>query len=457
LRWRPLRIAARHPPVIDFDVDSEQRQTSEGSMTKQRGATNRRTFLKATSAAGLAAATARFAAPAILRAGDPPSEQTRIGMIGVGNQGSGNLRKVIDRVVAVCEVDSVRLDAAQAAVKKATSRDCAAYGDYRKLLDRKDIDAVVVTTPDHWHALPTIEACQAGKDVYCEKPLTLFIAEGQAMVAAARKHNRIVQTGSQQRSDERFRRACELVRSGRIGKVHTVKCGIANVNFKGPPVPNSSPPAELDYEMWLGPAPQRPYNEKHVHYNFRFFWDYSGGQQTNWGAHHLDIAQWGLGMDDSGPVSVEGTAKYEPTGMYEVPMWSNATYQYADGVTLYCGHDYRGGTLFEGDKGSVFVNRKELVVTPTELGEAPLGDGDVHLYESASHFQNWFDCIKSRELPICDVAIGHRSATVCHLGNIALRTGRKIAWDPKSETIINDSEAAALANRPYRSPWVLPV
>jgi predicted dehydrogenase len=208
--------------------------------------------------------------------------------------------------------------------------------------------------------------------------------------------------------------------------------------------------------MWLGPAPQRPYNEKHVHYNFRFFWDYSGGQQTNWGAHHLDIAQWGLGLDESGPVSVEGAAKLDPTGTYEVPMWSNTIYKYANGVTLHCGHDYRGGTLFEGEKGSVFVNRKELVVTPSELGEAPLGESDVHLYESANHFQNWFDCIKSRERPICDVAVGHRSATVCHLGNIAIRTGHKITWDPASEQIVNDAEAAALANRPYRSPWSLP-
>ncbi len=393
---------------------------------------------------------------AILRAGEPPSEQIRIGCIGVGNQGGGNLKKVIDHVVAVCEVDSTRLGAAAAQVKKTTGRDCATYADFRQLLDRQDIDAVVVTTPDHWHAVPTITACQAGKDVYCEKPLTLFIAEGQAMVAAARKHQRIVQTGSQQRSDARFRLACELVRSGRIGKVHTVKCGISNVNFKGPAVPNSAPPAELDYEMWQGPAPLHPYNEKHVHYNFRFFWDYSGGQQTNWGAHHLDIAQWGLGMDESGPVSIEGTARYEPTGMYEVPMWSNVVYKYANGVTMHCGHDYKGGTLFEGDQGTLFVSRKDLVTTPAEIASVPLGEDDVHLYESNNHFANWLACIKSRQAPICDVAIGHRSATVCHLGNIAIRTGRKIAWDPNSETIAGDSEASALANRPYRAPWALP-
>jgi predicted dehydrogenase len=425
-------------------------------MSNHKPRPSRRDFLRA---GGAVFATRMLSgrAPAVLAAGEPPSEQIRIGCIGVGNQGSGNLKKVMQHVVAVCEVDKNRLDAAAAQVKKSTGRDCAAYGDYRQLLDRKDIDAVVVTTPDHWHALPTIHACQAGKDVYCEKPLTLFIAEGQAMVAAARKHGRIVQTGSQQRSDARFRLACALVRSGRIGKVHTVKCGISDVNFKGPAVPNSAPPSELDYEMWQGPAPAHPYNEKHVHYNFRFFWDYSGGQQTNWGAHHLDIAQWGLGMDDSGPVSIEGTARYEPSGMYEVPMWSHVVYKYGNGVTMYCGHDYKGGTLFEGDRGTIFVNRKELIATPSDIAELPLGASDVHLYESKNHFGNWLECIKTRKAPICEVAIGHRSATVCHLGNIAIRTGRKITWDPASEAINGDSEAAALANRPYRAPWELPV
>jgi len=425
-------------------------------LPKRLQSPDRRQFLKGSASLAGWAAVGGLAWPKLGRGADAPSEQIRIGCIGVGNQGSGNLRKVMRHVVAVCDVDSNRLGTAAAAVMKATGRDCDAYTDYRKLLDRKDIDAVVVTTPDHWHALPTITACQAGKDVYCEKPLTLFIGEGQAMVAAARKYNRIVQTGSQQRSDEHFRRACELVRSGRIGKVHTVKCGISSVNFNGPPVADSAPPPELNYEMWLGPAPEKPYNEKHVHYNFRFFWDYSGGQQTNWGAHHLDIAQWGLGMDDSGPIAIEGSARYEPNGVYEVPQWSNVVYRYANGVVMHCGHDYKGGTLFEGDKGTLFVSRKDLVVTPGELGEAPLGADDVHLYKSDSHFENWLDCIKNRQLPICDVAIGHRSATVCHLGNIAIRTGRKMTWNPESQEIVDDAEGAQLANRPYRSPWQLP-
>ena len=267
---------------------------------------NRREFLRA---AVLAAAQATSALPTIIsprafagKAGAAPSDRIRLGFIGVGNQGGGNLGKFLDMldrvdVVALCDVDSSHLGENLRRVEAKTKKKCIGYGDYRKLLEDKDVDAVVVTTPDHWHALITIDACAAGKDVYCEKPLTLTIAEGQAMVAAARHNKRIVQTGSQQRSDDRFRRACELVRSGRIGKVHTVRVGISGVNFgkKKPIADRSEPPPELDYDFWLGPAPYRPYNPKHVHYNFRFFWDYSGGQMTNWGAHHLGYRPVGLG------------------------------------------------------------------------------------------------------------------------------------------------------------------
>jgi predicted dehydrogenase len=247
------------------------------------------------------------------------------------------------------------------------------------------------------------------------------------------------------------------VRSGRIGKVQAVRCGIADVNFEGPAVPDSAPPKELDYDFWLGPAPLRPYNVKRVHYNFRFFWDYSGGQQTNFGAHHLDIAQWGLGMDESGPVSIEGAARYEPSGMYEVPQWSNVVYKYAGGVTVYCGHDYKDGVAFEGERGTIFVDRGKIAATPREILDLPLAESDVHLYQSQDHFGNWLDCIRSRERPICDVAIGHRSATVCHLGNIAIRAGRKISWNPASEEIVGDDEAAKMVRRPYRAPWVLSI
>jgi predicted dehydrogenase len=411
----------------------------------------RRTFLRY--GVGVSAA---LSFPAILRAGDKPSERIRIGCIGVGNQGKGNLGAHIKNVVAVCEVDKTRLAEAKARVEKSNGGTCAAYSDYRKLLDDSNVDAVVVTTPDHWHALITIDACAAGKDVYCEKPLTLTVAEGRAMVNAARRHKRIVQTGSQQRSGKEFRQACELVRNGYIGKVHIIKVGLPGVNFSGPAVPDSTPPAELDYDFWLGPAPMKPYNQKHVHYNFRFFWDYSGGQMTNWGAHHLDIAQWGLGMDESGPVSIEGTAKYHKDRWYEVPESFDVVWTYANGVKILGGQAQKGGTLFIGDKGTIHVNRGKIESDPADILKTKLAEKDVHLYESKSHHGNWLECIKSRKLPVCDVEIGHRSATVCHLGNIAIRSGRKITWDPSKEEILNDKDAAAMLSRPYRAPWKLP-
>ncbi len=392
----------------------------------------------------------------------PPSERIRVGFIGVGNQGKSNLKAIGKQkgaeVVAVSEVDKARLGEAKA-LAEATGRPCASHGDYRRLLDDKGVDAVVITTPDHWHALTTIDACAAGKDVYCEKPLGLTIAEGKAMVEAARKARRIVQTGSQQRSDDRFRLACELVRSGRLGKIHSVRTSLPKVNFAGPPVPDTAPPPELDYLSWLGPAPDRPYNLKHVHYNFRFFWDYSGGQMTNFGAHHLDIAQWGLGRDESGPVSIEGTAQFQKDGWYEVPERSEIVYTYDDGIKVYCdqGTGKPGPNVrFEGEKGSIAVSRGKIESNPPEILQEPLGAGDVHLTLSKDHHENWLNCIKSRELPICDVAIGHRSATVCHLGNIAVRLGRKLTWNPITEVIVGDPEAARMLARPYRAPWHLP-
>jgi predicted dehydrogenase len=268
---------------------------------------NRRDFLRCVEGAGLLAAFPTIIPASALGREDapPPSERIRIGHIGVRNQGTSNLKALMKHTVAVCDVDRDVLGKAKALAETGTGRDVAAHSDYRKLLDDKEIDAVVVTTPDHWHALITVDACAAGKDVYCEKPLTLTVAEGCAMVAAARRHERSCRPAASSAPTTKFRRACELVRSGRIGKVHTVRVGIPAVNFEGPAVPDTAPPPELDYDFWLGPAPARPYNPKRVHYNFRFFWDYSGGQLTNFGAHHLDIAQWGLGTDESGPIAVE--------------------------------------------------------------------------------------------------------------------------------------------------------
>ncbi len=368
------------------------------------------------------------------------------------------MNSAVANVVAVCDVDSKHLAAAASAVEKKSGRKPAQFTDYRRLLENADIDAVIIGAPDHWHALITTHACQANKDVYCEKPLTLTIHEGRVMTQVARATRRVVQTGSQQRSDDKFRLGCELVRNGRIGRIKSVRVGLTHVNFSAPVVPDGEPPAELNYDLWLGPAPWRPYNKNRVHYNFRFFWDYSGGQMTNWGAHHLDIAQWGLGMDASGPLEIEATAKFDPQKRFEVPVESDITYRYAEGITLLCtqGPDRKTGTTFEGDKGWVHVNRGNIEASDEDIIMTPLPADAQRLYVSKDHMDNWFDCIKTRKLPICDVEIGHRSATVCHLGSLAMRLGRKLTWDPVKEEFPGDAKANAMRHYSYRKPWELP-
>jgi predicted dehydrogenase len=422
---------------------------------------SRRTFLRTAAASVSVGGITYFLPPFPKTHGQDstrPSEQIRIASIGVGNQGRGNTKTHAKSVVAVCEVDKTRLADAVKLIESAGAKTPVAAMDYRRVLDRKDVDSVIITVPDHWHALMCVDACNAGKDVYCEKPLTLTIAEGRAIVNAARRNKRIVQTGSQQRSDERFRRACEYVRSGRLGKIQEVRVGIPGPNWIArakKPALDSDPPAALDYDMWLGPAPLRPYNEKRVHYLFRFFWDYSGGQLTNFGAHHLDITQWALGMDESGPTTIEGTATYNKDKWYETPDKCTINYTYANGVKVVCSMDEKGGCTFIGEKGSIFVDRGRITSTPDDILKEALKDTDVKLYASKNHHANWLECIRSRKLPICDAEIGHRSATVCHLGNIAVRAGREITWDPAKEQIVGDKEAAAMVSKPYREPWKL--
>ncbi|MGL6073937.1 MAG: Gfo/Idh/MocA family oxidoreductase [Fimbriiglobus sp.] len=417
---------------------------------------SRRGFLSTSLAGGAILALPAQVYRSAFAAEDKPSERVRLGFIGVGGQGTNNLNAFLKlknlAVVGLCDVDQKHLAKATDVATKAGMKPVG-YEDYRKLLEAKDLDGVVITTPDHWHALQTIHACQAGKDVYCEKPLSLTISEGQLMLKAARDSKRVVQTGSQQRSGKEFKRACELVRNGAIGKVTSVKVGLPGPNFKGPAIADGKAPAELNYDLWLGPAPERAYNEKRVHYLFRFFWDYSGGQQTNFGAHHLDIAQWGLGMDESGPIKVSAKATFHKDGWYEVPETSEITYTYANGITMLCGQGFPQGTEFIGEKGSVFVTRGKYVVKPTELEKATTIA--TELAGSPGHHQNWLDCLKSRKAPVADVAIGHRSATVCHLGNIAVRTGKTLEWDPVKEVIVGNSEAAKLTSKDYRAPWKL--
>jgi len=391
-----------------------------------------------------------FVRSSALAAPGRPGANDRIGIgyIGVGRRA----REIMTlppgaEIVAISDVYKKRLDEIGA------GRTWKSFQDYRKLLELKEVDAVIITTPDHWHALNAVHACQAGKDVYCEKPLSLTVREGRAMVQAARRYQRIFQTGSQQRSMEACRFGCELIRSGRIGKVHTVHAD----NYPSPWEPNLPPqpvPEGLDWDMWLGQTPVRPYHEeiylprvRGTEAGWISFRAYSGGEMTGWGSHGLDIIQWALGMDDSGPVEVwpEGEGLKCPV-----------SFRYADGAVVHLdGKGPHGGGLFIGSKGQIFIDRGLYRAEPEEIAKAPLGPSDVHLYKSTNHMQNWLDCIRSRKAPVADVEIGHRSATVCHLGNIARWTGRRLRWDPAKETFIGDDQANALLQRPMRSPWSL--
>jgi predicted dehydrogenase len=312
-----------------------------------------------------------------------------------------------------------------------------------------------VVTPDHWHALVAIAAMEAGLDVYCEKPLTLTIAEGQAMVSAARRYGTVFQTGSQQRSGDQFLQACELVRNGKIGRLIKVDTHIGGIG-PGKWEPVQTPPDELNWDFWLGPAPYRDYRAGHVHYQFRWFQDFSGGKMTDWGAHHNDIAQWGIGADGSGPVSVEPRKfKFHESGPYDVAGDFEVHYRYANGVELTCHSNGKNGIKFTGEDGWIFVNRGGIEASDPAILEIELGPNDVRLYKSDNHHLNWLDCIATRERCICGVEIGHRSVTVCHLGNIAMRLGRPLEWDPETEKFVGDEAANQLLSKPMRAPWHL--
>jgi predicted dehydrogenase len=397
-----------------------------------------------------------------------PNDKIQLGVIGSGDRYYGGLAHDVKRhadfkVIAVCDVDKRHRDQAAAqAEKNYPGVECAKYGDYRELCARKDIDAVLVVTPDHWHALAAIAALKSGKDVYCEKPLSLTVAEGQAMVKAVRETNRVFQTGSQQRSDSRFRLACELVRNGQLGKVRTIETRIGE-NPQGGPFPEEPVPEGLDWEFWLGPTPKVNYVKRRCHYEFRWWQEYSGGKLTDWGAHHNDIAQWALGMDESGPVSVEAMGYSLPTApnCYNHPRNFEVTYKYGNGTELICMGRGENGVLFVGERGKnkkepwMFVDRGHIRASDEKLLKEPLSGGATRLTVSTDHMGNWRDCLRSRQRPICDVDIGYHSVVVCHLGNIALRLKRPLQWDPAKEEFIGDAEANGLLRREMRSPWKL--
>jgi len=421
---------------------------------------SRRHFLKTTAALVIAAPTVM---PSSVRSAEKgPNGRITLGFIGLGKQNRGLLNGFIrnreTQVVAVCEVDTTRREHAKKTVEdyyanktdKGSFKGCDAYIDFRELLARQNIDGVVIATPDHWHAIQVVAAAKAGKDIYCEKPISLTIAEARAMVNAVRSNKRILQTGSMQRSSQEFRKACELVRNGRIGKVKTVVVGVGGPS-KWCDLPEEAMEPGLDWNFWLGPAPMRPYNSVlsprgvHDHFpNWRSYREYSGGAMTDWGAHHFDIAQWGLGMDNSGPIEIIPPDDPKAT--------SGVRYFYANGVEMI--HDSsKGGVTFIGTDGKIFVNRGKFQAEPESIGQEPLGHNAIRLYVSNNHGQDWLNCVRSRKLPICDVEIGCRSVTVCHLGNLAYWNHRRLRWDPTKETFINDDEANTWLDRAKRTPW----
>jgi len=421
---------------------------------------SRRSLLRRGGLAGSALAfPAIIPASALGRDGvTPPSNRIVMGTIGVGSQGMGNMRSFMGhsdvQMVAACDVDAKHLASAKASVdSRYGNKDCAAYNDFREITRRDDIDAVCIATPDHWHTIPAIDAAEHGKDMYVQKPLTLTIREGRVLADAVKRHGRVLQTGSQQRSDQRFRFGCELVRNGRIGKLETVLVGIPGNNKRcGPTWEPEAVPDGFDYDMWLGPAPWAPYNQQRCHYQFRFILDYSGGQVTNWGAHHLDIAQWGMGMDESGPVEIMGDGEFPTTGLFTTATRVHFECTYANGVLLTC-KTGGTGTTFIGTEGRVYVNRGRISAEPTSLLKERIGPDEIHLYESRSHFGDFLECVRSRSKPICNEEVGHRSSTVCHLGNIAMLLGRRLKWDPLKEEFPGDDEANAMRRRAPRRPW----
>ncbi len=431
----------------------------------------RRALLKRT--AGLAGAAAAFPyivpSSAMGNAGAvAASERVTIGCIGVGGRGTGVMQALLAtgqaQVVGICDVDANRRTAVKDLLaRKYNSAGCTSGTDFRELLARDDVDAVMIATPDHWHALLAIEAAKAGKAVYCEKPLALTIEQGRKMVEAVHRYGVVFQAGTQHRSEQHFRRACELVRNGRIGKLHTVEVEIpgsmSTDGFGFGPVPQT-----LDYDMWLGPAPQAPYSPKRVDaFGWRWILDYAGGCVTDWGAHHIDIAQWGMGTTDTGPIEVEGKGVFPRDGLFDSAVYWRYEAKYANGVTVVCfakgellaQGQYPNGIKFIGDKGWLFVDTGRIDAEPKTVLKEEIGPDEIHLYESSDHASNFIECVRTQRPTAAPVEQAHRSITVCHLANIAMRLGRKIWWDPAAEQIIADDPASRMLTRPMRSPWRL--
>jgi len=436
---------------------------------------NRRDFLTKSTVSALSLAGVPYFIPSSALGLDgkkPPSSRISIGCIGTGGRGRMNMRGLLEQgahIAAVCDVDE---NSQREAIKTIqTYFDCPAaqrkypgcnvYRDFRDLLHKEDIDAVMIATPDHWHTLPVVMAARMGKDIYCEKPLALTIEQGRTMVNEVERYGVVFQTGTQQRSEQQFRRACELVRNGRVGKIHTVEVetpgSMSCDGFYLEPVPSG-----FDYDMWLGPAPLEPFSPKRVHpFGWRWIFDYAGGCVTDWGAHHIDIVQWALGTTDTGPIEIQGKGVFPKDGLFNTALSWHWQALYKNGVKVigFARDEFTGtfpdGITFRGDKGWLFIRRGRMDAHPKSILKEKIGTQEIRLCHSDNHYRNFLQSVESRQPTVAPIDQAHRSITVCHLANIALRLGRKIHWNPQQEKIIGDDTAARMLSRPMRSPWHL--
>ena len=452
----------------------------------------RRDFLKASVAGAACGLVFPTIIPSRVLGADAPSKKINLLQIGCGRIGRsmdmpGLLKQDAVRMVAVCDLDSIRLQDAKKHVedhyaKKILQIKVATYGDYREALQRADIDAVAVSTPDHWHSEPVVAAVLAGKDIYVQKPLSMTITEGRVVSDIVRAKGRIFQIGSQQRSASQFRLACELVRSGRIGKLHTVRIGLP-VDPSGPVEPEMPVPSNLNYDMWLGCTPVAPYTENRVHtqakdpakrYGDRPGWlridTYCLGMITGWGSHHVDIAHWGMDTELTGPISIEAKAEFPTSGLWNVHGPYHIEAKYANGVTMIIDNTFKNGVRFEGSDGWIFVTRAPervtasdpatgdnapLVASNPEILKTPLGEKDVHLHVSPNgdHHLDWVTAMQTRKPAVTQPEEAHRSCSACNVSWIAMKLGRKLTWNPEKEQFLNDEAANAFLSRPQRAPY----
>ena len=430
--------------------------------------TNRRDFLKRSVAVSAGALILPQIIPstALGMGGKlPPSDRIVMGAIGTGARGKGNVSNFLKRdktvqVVSICDLDTTHLAKTKTMIDAAyKNSDCRLYGDYREFLEKEKLDAVTIAIPDHWHGIVYTAAANKKLDIYAEKPLARTIYDSQAIVNAVKRNEIVWQTGSWQRSKVTFRHAAELVVNGRIGKVTHIEVGLPDggAGIGTPPI--MPVPSELNWEMWLGPAPKVDYRGV-CHWNWRWILDYSGGQLTDWAGHHIDIAQWGIGMERSGPIEFEGEAIYPRDGIYNTPVEYDFRCKYANGIQMRVANSSRlkhgGGATWYGEKGWISVDRGRIDASDPKILDEVIGEKEIQLYKSDEHFDNFLECMRTRGETVAPAEIAHRSISVGLLGEIAMSTGQKIQWDPIKQEIIGAPKLNRLLTRPYRKPWELP-